>query len=685
MPPLPSAKPRPALAWALSHVQAAGGIDGAQLVIEEVPIDPAADVSEHQALIERLVQDDAYLAVIGPGNSDTLWATADQLVRAKKPVVSFNSTAADLLRAYGGSGVVWRTRESDIGQTELLVRYARQSGAKRLALVTTLTTAGQTFFSWFGFFARDLGYTNDQVQIAAIEPGASCEAAMQRVLLGAPDVIFFAGGHPGEYQCAAQQTQPAQTVRTPRLFFADTGLSTTEVLRALGPQSEGVEGFSPASPTQPAFETAFVDTFAEPAPPHGASEYDALLLLAYGLQRSHGQGKEALVQALKEVVDGRGDKVSWDQAGVAAALHALRDGQLPDVSGATGELTFEPGLYMDLADSTLARWVWHRGQREMQDRYFTGASDFSTSSGALVKSRLDQAPDLSQTGGGYVPAVAKTDTWALLVAFSTGFSNYRHQSDLLRQYQILRQGGVPDDHIVVVSADDAATASQNRERGVLRNEIGGRDLRAGFVTDYGLQLSAAEMMDVLQGRQSTSTPQVLRTTAGSNLYVYLVGHGGTQGMPIGANTAAAGLAGNGSVLSPTLLRSALCALRTSGRLRRGLVVIESCFGGVFGEAAAGGLEAGCDGGVPLDGVVLLSAATSKENSFATSYDVQNGIWLADAFSQQVARFAESTPSASLAALFKQAYVGVSGSHVSIYNTATAGSLGSVALTEFLRN
>ena len=85
--------------------------------------------------------------------SDLLAAVADSFLAVNKPIVSTTSAAAEILRAYGGKGVVWRTRQSDIAQTELLVRIAKDEGRKRIALLSTLDSGGYTFFSWFGFFA----------------------------------------------------------------------------------------------------------------------------------------------------------------------------------------------------------------------------------------------------------------------------------------------------------------------------------------------------------------------------------------------------------------------------------------------------------------------------------------------------------------------------------------------------
>jgi len=39
--------------------------------------------------------------------------------------------------------------------------------------------------------------------------------------------------------------------------------------------------------------------------------------------------------------------------------------------------------------------------------------------------------------------------WAVLVAGSNGYYNYRHQSDVYDAYQILHMNGIPDSNIIV--------------------------------------------------------------------------------------------------------------------------------------------------------------------------------------------------------------------------------------------
>ena len=51
---------------------------------------------------------------------------------------------------------------------------------------------------------------------------------------------------------------------------------------------------------------------------------------------------------------------------------------------------------------------------------------------------------------------ATGQNWAVLVAGSNGWYNYRHQSDVCHAYQILHKNGIPDTNIVVMMYNDIA-------------------------------------------------------------------------------------------------------------------------------------------------------------------------------------------------------------------------------------
>ncbi len=672
---------RPALKWVADSVNAAGGIDGRTLVFDNAYYDPMQSDDSIITSAQTIAADDTYVAAIGPGTSEHLSLVADTFLEHKKPLVSFTSAGAELFRAYGGKGFLWRTRESDIAQTELLVRFAQERAATRIALVSTLDQDGYSFFSWFGFFAREMGFANDAVKIQALTDDSMCSQTVMKALEDKPNIVFVAVSDPMQVQCVIQAASPPGMPR-PLIVVADTGLDLPRLLAEMGPVADGIEGMSPV-PFAADFEAAYQVETGEGLPPHGASEYDAGLLVAYGLQYSEGEGGQALMDGLKEAATGREGSYSWDAAGIKGALASIGDGHCPDITGATGPLEFDADYGMDLAASTFSHWTWETDKRVFHEQYWTGDADFRTSTGVLVRPEQSALPDVSGTGSDYTPSAAKTELWAVIAALSSGWENYRHQADALRQYQILRGNGVADDHIILILADDVAKASKNPLPGQVRNEVSGKNLRANAQVDYGLTITAEQLMDILLGNATTATPKVVKSTASSNLYLYLAGHGGEIGMTINATSAAEGLYGSDqALLTPKLLRDTLCTLRAEDRVRRVFVAVESCYGGVFGDAGYFGIESGCNAGTtPLLGVTLLSAADVTEVSFAASYDPKVRAWVGDAFSQRFAGNVEDSLALTLTDLYKEVYLGVTGSHASLYNINASGKLSDIKLDE----
>lgn len=79
---------------------------------------------------------------------------------------------------------------------------------------------------------------------------------------------------------------------------------------------------------------------------------------------------------------------------------------------------------------------------------------------------------------------AHTGNWALLVASSKEWTNYRHQADVLAIYQQLRQAGYTDDRIILIVEDDIADNISNPNKGVIQVTIGGNNVYENVEIDY---------------------------------------------------------------------------------------------------------------------------------------------------------------------------------------------------------
>ncbi len=56
--------------------------------------------------------------------------------------------------------------------------------------------------------------------------------------------------------------------------------------------------------------------------------------------------------------------------------------------------------------------------------------------------------------------IVQAANWAVLVAGSNGWYNYRHQADVCHAYQILHKNSIPDSNIIVMMYDDLANNTQ---------------------------------------------------------------------------------------------------------------------------------------------------------------------------------------------------------------------------------
>ena len=120
--------------------------------------------------------------------------------------------------------------------------------------------------------------------------------------------------------------------------------------------------------------------------------------------------------------------------------------------------------------------------------------------------------------------------WAVLVAGSNGFYNYRHQADICHAYQILIKGGIPASNIIVFSYDDVASSSQNPFKGKLYNKPDGDDVYAGCVVDYkGNDNNPQNFLSVLKQDSAAvkgkGTGRVLKSTAADKVFINFADHG----------------------------------------------------------------------------------------------------------------------------------------------------------------
>ncbi|KAK9928085.1 hypothetical protein M0R45_025239 [Rubus argutus] len=181
-----------------------------------------------------------------------------------------------------------------------------------------------------------------------------------------------------------------------------------------------------------------------------------------------------------------------------------------------------------------------RGQYCSSGIFLIVLTIFGLSSAQLSKLMPEEFPEdfIIHVGGGSSTGPSGTK-WAVLVAGSMGYGNYRHQADVCHAYQILKTRGLKDENIIVFMYDDIAYDPENPRPGVIINKPDGPDVYHGVPKDYtGENVTAANLYAVILGDKSNlsgGSGKVLNSGPNDSVFIYYTDHGGPGiiGMPVG--------------------------------------------------------------------------------------------------------------------------------------------------------
>jgi len=198
-------------------------------------------------------------------------------------------------------------------------------------------------------------------------------------------------------------------------------------------------------------------------------------------------------------------------------------------------------------------------------------------------------------------SVALAKDWAVIVAGSKSYSNYRHQADACHAYHVTSKFGIPDERIIMMYYDDIAHSSSNPVRGKIFNKptqsgTPGVDVYAGCKKDYtGSQVTPSNFVKVLTG-DSSAPNAVLKSTSEDNVFVNFADHGGTGIIAFPS----------GRLASSTLI-DALKTMHSKKMYKKLVFYMEACESGSMFE-----------GLLPTNmEIYVTTASNAKESSWGT--------------------------------------------------------------------
>jgi legumain len=194
--------------------------------------------------------------------------------------------------------------------------------------------------------------------------------------------------------------------------------------------------------------------------------------------------------------------------------------------------------------------------------------------------------------------------WAVLLAGSRTYGNYRHQSDTCHAYKIVNKFGIPDKNVIVMQYDDIANDPSNPYKGKIFNKptaagTPGVDVYKGCKKDYtGAAVTPDMFVAIMTGDASkTGGRPVLQSNSGDRVFIFFTDHGGTGIIAFP----------DGSLMSSTTLNAAIKTMYTKKMYSHLVFYMEACESGSMFE-----------GILPSNiGVYVTTASNAVESSWGT--------------------------------------------------------------------
>ena len=669
-----------------------------------------------KSLGERLANRDDLMAVIGPFDSDNVDILAPYCQHTLKPLILPTASSETVIRRFAISNTgdsqqpfLWSLTETDVTLSELLMSiYAHYLsmnnggvGARgsNSALFAPADTYGQTFIEWVPFHADELGigfclyeqYANDESlyqdyrQYLNELPGMGVEVAQFVVAQNVEQIYRLS-----RLRVEWMETDPDDPTYDEYLdlltfwapvYYACANI-TEEAIAALGPRgiplTNGYQGFSPYADPMTGFELSYETRYGTKPTFAECKFYDALLLAAFAASyMEHRPNVDDLNKAIIDIctTDNLLSGHAWSETGMELYLSTLEQGQLFGFKGASGPVQFDSQCYSAALNTTYVHWIFNDGHLYHLDYYSTEGNAQTSKAMALwnylVKDAENKFKSLYSKEISAINYPALTDQYAVLVQGSNGWENYRHEADVLNINQMLKAGGYDDDHIILVSADECANAAENTDRGAVRTDPDGANLREGAVIDYkNADLTPADIVNILKGEKTDRTPVVLPADAGQNVLLFWSGHGRSKATN-GIDEMAWRDLPTGQGMTASLLSETLQQMADHKQFRQMLVCLEPCYSANMGKALEG-----------IPGVLAICSAGAYEQSFADSWSNDLNVWMCDRFSRNLVGHVSENPDGTYRDLYLYCAQHTLGSHVGIYNYTNFGNLYTTSPKDF---
>ncbi len=310
-------------------------IQGEEYKVELDEVDNKSDKTEAITAAQRLVSDWCTV-VLGSYGSGVSIAAGQIFADAHIPAIGASCTNPQVTL---GNDYYFRIAYLDPFQGTIMANYAKQSGAKRAAVITQL---GDDYSSGLGsYFVQ--AFQGDGVEVVRQEQFQTNQSDFKAILTNIkaqkPDFIFA----PSSITTAPLIIKQARELGITAVLGAGDTWENSTIIENAGSSAEGIvfsTFFDEAAPSNEegrkfvqGFKQFLVENKQEDIiPAMSALAYDSYLVAIKAIEKANSTDKEAIREALKGItVDGVTGTISFDENGDAkkdmAYIKTVKDGK----------------------------------------------------------------------------------------------------------------------------------------------------------------------------------------------------------------------------------------------------------------------------------------------------------------------------------------------------------------------
>ena len=325
---------RNSVALAANHVNRAGGVQGASMLIisRDTAVNPVQGVDSARALVDV----ENAVAIVGALSSGVTIAVASSVTVPQERLLISGASTAPAITVLEDNDFLFRTAPSDAAQGVVLANLANDEGYKTAGIIYLNNAYGEGLADQFEKTFTELGGT-----VTGKSPHEDAQptyvSELQKATEGDPDVLVTIS-YPGQAEIYLREAIEGGYADT--FLFVD-GTKSPEMVAKFNGELDGTLGTAPGGPGRPektVFEDSYLSAYGYPVShPFMAEHYDATVLIALAAAKAGSTtDATAIRDALRDVANAPGEIVGPGRDGIFKAFSLIAEGKDINYEGASG-------------------------------------------------------------------------------------------------------------------------------------------------------------------------------------------------------------------------------------------------------------------------------------------------------------------------------------------------------------